>query len=722
MSVPNRHDSIALAGTAALTAAALLPGLHVLGHAGEDIGAGLYAALGGAAWVLPLWAADEAVGAWVGRPGAVRRRIRWALGALLAVVAFGLCGGGGHLGARLGGVIFGAIGFAAHLAVLLAVVWAVRHALGRERVGHAAARAAGLQQRVVNLWEQAGVALERKRIARVLEADVSVPMLSKPSGTRRPAPPPLPHRQQLAVVVEAEAEELEAAPLAPASPSAWRLPRIGLLAEPPVRNGANGREDLKRIASQIETRAYFHGVQVSCTPWKRGPVIDVFDAKPLPGTPLSALKKLGAELGLHFAGLRVVPAPGSGGLALEIPRPESERSTIALRSVLETPEWRRSSAVLPLALGLSSVGEPVIVDLATCPHLLVAGATGSGKSVGLNVMLTSLLLSRSPRDVRLALIDPKMVELAPYRELPHLLTPPATELGYAIPLLEWLCTEMDSRYTRFAGAGAVDIDSYNALAYEHVPRIVVVVDELADLMCADRKAVEGPLVRIAQKARAAGIHLIVATQRPSVDVATGLLKGNLSARIAFRVATRTDSQVVLDRPGAETLLGRGDSLCLFPPADLQRVHSAYVSGEDLRTIVGAWRAQGRPEYELELRPEIEIAPVLLDAARARGLADRELDGPTPQRAAPAVARDHVWEAALEFARNNGTVSTGKLRKELSISFERAAELMDRMEAAGMLEAGPNRTRRFVEPSGSVGQSVSCPPGRSGGVPGPSEAN
>jgi S-DNA-T family DNA segregation ATPase FtsK/SpoIIIE len=679
MNAPDRRDALAYAAIATLVSAALLPEVRVLGTLGARFGQGLYSALGGAAWAVPVWFADEAYSAWIGRPGAAWRRVRRAGGALLAVVGLGLGGLGGRLGDRLGDILQGAIGLGAYLLVLLAFVWFVRGMLGREGVERVAARAAHIQHRLAVAWSRTNAQLERSRIARAIDATADMIVIDT---TERPraVPPPLPRRGigQPARVVELEAPHRRL--------RSYKLPNVCVLAEPEPRVRASDKDELKRTARQVELTLYAHGVSASITASTRGPVIDLFEAAPVPGQPLAPIKKLGPELELQHAGLRIVPMPGTGGVGIEIPRPERDRAPIALREILESDAWRRSTAALPLALGLSSVGETVIADLATAPHLLVAGATGSGKSVGLNVMLTSLLLSRSPRELRLALIDPKVVEFSRYRDLPHLLAPPATETEDAIALLEWMCSEMDRRYSVFAARGVTDIISFNALGGESLPRVVLVVDEYADLSSVARKDVEGPITRIAQKARAAGMHVILATQRPSVDVITGIIKANFPSRIAFKVSQRVDSQTILDRAGAERLVGRGDSLCLLPArgTDLQRVHGAYVSSDDVRIVCDAWRAQARPQY-LDL--------VGLDDG------DDERDKLEHAAAAPAPrAHDRALEAAIEYAREHGTVSTGKLRKELGISFERAAELMSRMDLAGLLVDGPNRTRCYREPS------------------------
>jgi hypothetical protein len=328
----NHHDALALAGTAALTAIVLTPAADIVGALGARAGDVLYGALGGAAWLVPAWLCDEALGHWNGRQGGARRRIHWARAALLAVVALGLGGIGGRLGDRLGGVLTDAIGFGAHLLVLGAFVWAARRWLGPQRVQRVAAQAAGLLRRAVAAWEQVNVQLERERISRALVANAGevVTVIDAPARTRA-VPPPLPRRRGVqcepAPVVEPnDAPELEAAPIEAAPrtpPRGYKLPSVGLLTEPAPRSTSNERDELKRIERHLELQLHGYGVLASSVKSTRGPVVDLFELAPVPGQPLAAIKKLGPELEMQHAGLRIVPMPGSGRIGFEVPRAES---------------------------------------------------------------------------------------------------------------------------------------------------------------------------------------------------------------------------------------------------------------------------------------------------------------------------------------------------------------------------------------------------------------
>lgn len=655
-------------GAAVLTSLALLPDLHMLGQLGELGGRGLYAALGGAAWALPLWLADETFGAWTGRERSVRRRSQWAGYALLSAVAFGLGSCGGRVGDMLARVLERSLGFGAYLLVLGAVAIIAARMLGRGRVDRTAAQVAAA-------WHRSGVRLPRRAVAKYVTVDVE---------PERALPPPLPRARIVDELHEVSVPVVAARPTVATPPSTrFVLPSSALLAPPAPRTAAQENADRGAVAQQITQMLWIHGVTCRVAHAKRGPLVDLFELTPSATQKLAPIRKLQEELATQHAGLRLCPMPGSGHLGIEIPLPAEAQRLITLREVMQTDARRRSTAALPLALGLTSTGEPVIVDLATCPHLLVAGATGAGKSVGLNTMLCSLLLSRSPRELRLGLIDPKVVELARYRELPHLIAPPATELDDSIALLQWACAEMDRRYQLFAELGVTDLDSANALAGEHMPRVVIILDEYADLSAVAGNAVEAPVTRIAQKARAAGIHVILATQRPSVDVVTGIIKANFPTRIAYKVVQREDSKTILGVGGAQQLLGRGDSLCIIPALSVEpiRVHSAYVSSDDIRTVCEAWRAQGAPEYA--------VAPCSESDAR-------EDETKTPAHSnAPALAVDD-YDRAIAYAQQRGHVSIRQLEAELGCGFKRAREFFERMKSDGLLEqGGPNNAMRFV---------------------------
>jgi S-DNA-T family DNA segregation ATPase FtsK/SpoIIIE len=371
---------------------------------------------------------------------------------------------------------------------------------------------------------------------------------------------------------------------------------------------------------------------------------------------------------------------------------------VALREILESNVFRGSEATLPLALGKSISGEPVVTDLAQMPHLLVAGTTGSGKSVGVNAMVLSLLYKAEPDDCRLLMIDPKMLELSVYNGIPHLLCPVVTDPLQAVAALNWVVGEMEERYKRMAKLSVRNIDVFNnrlrnarkrgeglvrtvqtgfdpetgqavfereEIAYETMPYIVVVIDEFADLMIAAGKDIEGAVQRLAQMARAAGIHLVMATQRPSVDVVTGTIKANFPTRISFKVASRIDSRTILGDQGAEQLLGQGDMLLATASGRLARVHGAFVSDEEVEEVAKALREQAEPRY----------VPALLDAI-AGGTAK-------PQDVA-SEAGEELYEKAVAIVLRDQKASTSYLQRRLSIGYNRAADLIERMEANGVV--------------------------------------
>ena len=418
---------------------------------------------------------------------------------------------------------------------------------------------------------------------------------------------------------------------------------------------------------------------------------------------MSKIAGLADDLAMALAAQKVrivAPIPGKARVGFELPN--EERQTVYLRTILEDERWQRLKANLPIALGQDIAGQPVYGDLSRMPHLLVAGATGSGKSVGLNVMLASLLMQKTPDEVRLLMIDPKVVELAVFDGIPHMLLPVVTDMKKAALALRWAVDEMERRYQLFADAGARNINTYNDRVQrvldgkmpaeklvkrtkdqieanepspepKRLPYVVVVVDEFADLMMVAAKDVEAAVARLAQKARAAGIHVILATQRPSVDVITGMIKANFPARMAFKVSQREDSKTILGRNGAEHLLGMGDML-LLPPgsSDLKRVHSAYITEDEVKHVCDALREQGAPVYDEDiLKPR-----------------DEEDDGTI---AGPA-SDDPVYDRAVAVVAQAGYCSISHIQRQLGVGYNKAAKLVERMEREGVV--GP--------PSGKAG--------------------
>ncbi|MCU0674873.1 MAG: DNA translocase FtsK 4TM domain-containing protein [Myxococcota bacterium] len=502
----------------------------------------------------------------------------------------------------------------------------------------------------------------------------------------------------------------------PSKRKGYELPSIDLLerneGERIKIDPALLRDNAKRLVEKLES----YGVKGRVDEIHPGPVVTMYELEPKAGTKISKIAALENDLALALAAQKVrivAPIPGKARVGIELPN--DDRQTVYLREILEDPRWEQQKGPLPMALGKDIAGQPVYSDLSKMPHLLVAGATGAGKSVGINVMLASLLYKRSPEDVKMLMIDPKVVELAVFDGIPHMLLPVVTDMQKAALALRWAVDEMERRYQCFADAGARNIETYNRrvekvfageLAPEKLfpskankirgldhegeevwseategesldasrdalmeqvkklPYIVVVVDEFADLMMVSAKDVEACIARLAQKARAAGIHVILATQRPSVDVITGMIKANFPARMAFKVSQREDSKTILGRIGAQNLLGRGDML-LLPPgtSDLKRVHCAYVSEEEVAAICDHVRAQGKPVYDesiLQPRDEGEVPGV-------GGNSD-----------------DPLYDKAVAVVAQAGYCSISHLQRQLGVGYNKAAKLVEQMEAEGVV--------------------------------------
>lgn len=451
----------------------------------------------------------------------------------------------------------------------------------------------------------------------------------------------------------------------------YQLPSPSLLTRR-AAGGAGGRRrdaaDKRRVLEQT-LRSF--GVEARVVHVEQGPAVTRFEVQPGPGVKVSRIASLADDIALSMAaaGVRIVaPIPGKAAMGIEVPNAEVE--TVHLRDVLESREFRQSASRLTVALGQDISGQPVVSTLERMVHLLVAGATGSGKSVCVNTLLCSLLFKASPAELRLLLIDPKVVELSAYNGTPHLLTPVITDPRRAAGSLRWLVKEMEKRYESFAQVGARDIGRYNQEASQsgrqQMPYIVVVIDELADLMMVAPAEVEDTIQRLAQMARAAGIHLVVATQRPSVDVITGVIKANIPSRIAFAVSSQVDSRTILDVAGAEKLLGKGDMLFhpLGAPKPL-RVQGAYIPEGDLDAILAHVRRQGQPTYRQE---------VLAEAVAAKNASPEHEDELLPE--------------AVRVVLDSGQASVSIIQRRLRVGYTRAGRLIDMMEERGIV--GPHQ--------------------------------
>lgn len=481
------------------------------------------------------------------------------------------------------------------------------------------------------------------------------------------------------------------------------LPPLTLLnPTPPAADKAFATISFEELSQLVEQRLSDFGVEVKVVAVHPGPVITRFELELAPGIKVSKITGLAKDIArsLSTISVRIVEViPGKSVIGLEIPN--ENREVVTLRDMLESQRYVQSRSPVSLVLGKDIAGNPQIVDLTKMPHLLVAGTTGSGKSVSLNAMLLSMLYKATPDQLRFILIDPKMLELSIYDGIPHLLTPVITDMKDASNALRWCVGEMDRRYRLMASLGVRNITGYNqkvsdaikqgqpltmpgslvtdeASAKTHLeplPLIVVIADELADMMMVVGKKVEDLIARIAQKARAAGIHLIIATQRPSVDVITGLIKANIPTRIAFQVSSRIDSRTILDQQGAEQLLGHGDMLYLPPGAGVPiRVHGAYVADEEVHRVVAAWRSCGQPDYIEEVTSGV-TETVLGDNQNGE--------------------QDPLYDEAVRIVTETRRASISLVQRRLRIGYNRAARMMEDMEAAGVVSMMDNSGSREV---------------------------
>ena len=481
-----------------------------------------------------------------------------------------------------------------------------------------------------------------------------------------------------------------------------RLPALDLLDEAPPPTETISTETLEFTSRLIEKKLRDFNVEAAVVAAYPGPVITRYEIEPAVGVKGSQIVNLGKDLAraLSLVSIRVVETiPGKNLMGLELPNPR--RQMVKLSEILGSAVYNESHSLLTLGLGKDIAGKPVVVDLARMPHLLVAGTTGSGKSVGINAMILSMLYKADPSQVRLILVDPKMLELSIYEGIPHLLAPVVTDMREAGNALQWCVAEMDKRYRLMSKLGVRSLSGYNQKIAEArakgdfvrnpfsltpdepepldpLPMIVVVIDELADLMMVAGKKVEELIARIAQKARAAGMHLILATQRPSVDVITGLIKANIPARISYQVSSRIDSRTILDQMGAESLLGQGDMLYLAPGTGLPtRVHGAFVADAEVHRVAEYLRSRGEPQY-------IEG---LLEAPESGG--DESAGGQ------PGGEADPLYDQAVEIVLKNRRASISLVQRHLRIGYNRAARLLEDMERAGMVSAMQSNGNRDI---------------------------
>ena len=617
-------------------------------------------------------------------------------------------GPGGLIGTELGLAVQRYLGFTGGTLVLLAALAAglslfsgVSWLAVVERIGLWLEQAWFAAQRGYYTWQdrRAGREVAQKREA-VVE--------KRRRKSEEAPPPPLRIEPAVAEVPKSERVLKERQQSLFEDPVAGGTPPLSLLDQPSGDGEPPAAEVLEFTSRLIESKLAEFGVEVKVLAAYPGPVITRYEIQPATGVKGSQVVNLAKDLAraLSLISIRVVETvPGKSCMALELPNPK--RQTVRLSEIVGSKVYHDMHSPLTVVLGKDIGGLPVVADLAKMPHLLVAGTTGSGKSVGINAMILSLLYKSEPERVRLIMVDPKMLELSIYEGIPHLLAPVVTDMKHAANALNWCVVEMDKRYKLMAAVGVRNLAGFNkAVAeaakagapltnpfsitpespepLEHLPHIVVVVDELADLMMVVGKKVEELIARLAQKARAAGIHLILATQRPSVDVITGLIKANVPTRIAFQVSSKIDSRTILDQMGAETLLGMGDMLYLPPGTGLPvRVHGAFVADEEVHKVVEHLKKMGPPDYVEGIlsAPEDDM-----DAALGSG------GGEGGDEADP------LYDQAVEVVIKTRRPSISLVQRHLRIGYNRAARLIEQMERAGLVSAmGSNGNREVIVP-------------------------
>ncbi len=707
--------SLAFAVTGVIFAVGLiLPGRGALADVLRDVLAPWF---GAGRWLVPVLLIGFAV--WIERRLATASRVplRIALSllaivGLLALVEIVFPTHGGRIGNIAGGgaasLLTGIGAFAAWIGVLIAIglilaestvrkLFATLFAgakVGAEVLGDGVERLAAERERIMQEREAARAAEEARALAEAANRPViSVPPVHVTSATEMAdtdVPAESANVRSGGSLRGAESPATSAA-IAPAvkvradGAVSWELPSTSLLDAPGKAVSPNASIHQANAAIIVQKLRDL-GIEIISVTANPGPVVTQYELTPAPNVRISRIEGLGDDLAMALSARSIrieAPIPGKAVVGIEIPNHEAE--AIRFRPLLTPTDkagtWTPTQAI-PFALGKDVGGTPQVRDLASMPHLLIAGATGSGKSVMVNAIIASFLFARTPQELRMILVDPKRVELSGYNGLPHLLVPVITESDKAASALKWAVLEMENRYRMFAGAGARNLEGYNASREDVNDRmysIVIIIDELADLMMQDGRETEESIVRIAQKARATGIHLILATQRPSVNVVTGLIKANIPSRIAFSMASQIDSRTVLDAPGAEDLIGRGDML--FQPSDAPkptRMQGVFVSDREINAVVTHWREQGLPDYQLGIVAAAERS--------GGGGADRGRDEE------PA---DRLFDEAVQVVAEHDRASASLLQRRLRIGYARAARIIDQLEEKGYIGSFDGSTARVV---------------------------
>ena len=566
---------------------------------------------------------------------------------------------------------------------------------------------------LVDLWLRFKERMEDRKIAKanVQAREVSVKQEKAKTAKRKAPKIAKPDKKALETSIRAIKEKQ--IPLFKDHDPRGNLPSLGLLDQPTATKHKMSEQALEAMARQVELKLREFNIEAQVVEVLPGPVITRYELLPAPGVKSAQVVNLAKDLArsLSVQSVRVVDViPGKSVIGIEIPN--EHREIVRLVEIFQSKAYEKATSPLALGLGKDISGNPVVADLAKMPHLLVAGTTGSGKSVAVNAMILSLLYNATPEQVRMIMIDPKMLELSIYDDIPHLLTPVVTDMSDASSALRWCVAEMERRYKLMSALGVRNIGGYNRKVKEAIdegeplkdplhklenpepaeelktlPFIVIVVDELADMMMVVGKKVEELIARLAQKARAAGIHLVLATQRPSVDVLTGLIKANVPTRIAFQVSSKIDSRTVIDQMGAEQLLGHGDMLYMAAGTGLpQRVHGAFVDDPEVHRVVNDLKSRGEPEYDQSILEGDAIADIGLGAA----------DSGAPVSDDPEA--DPLYDQAVQIVLETRKASISSVQRRLKIGYNRAANLVEAMQAAGLVSApGHNGQREVIVP-------------------------
>ena len=617
-------------------------------------------------------------------------------------------GPGGMFGSEFGRVLGTQLGYTGStllLLVIMAAGWSVFSHMSWvwafEKIGEGLEWTLSTLYGRIDTWRDRRIGREiaQKREV-VVEEEKRRVEYTEPVMIETP-PPEAPVSKKAEIRIERE-KQVE---LFPEITTGGQLPPLHLLDPAPPATETVSNETLEFTSRLIERKLADFGVQVKVLAAMPGPVITRYEIEPAVGVKGAQIVNLARDLAraLAMVSIRVVETvPGKSCMALELPNPR--RQTVKLSEIISSKPYNDMTSPLTVSLGKDIGGQPVVADLAKTPHLLVAGTTGSGKSVGVNAMILSMLYKSDPEHVRLIMVDPKMLELSIYEGIPHLLAPVVTDMKHAANALHWCVTEMEKRYKLMSAMGVRNIAGLNAKIREalkhgehipnplsltpeapeplnHMPYIVVIIDELADLMMVVGKKVEEQIARLAQKARAAGIHLVLATQRPSVDVITGLIKANIPTRIAFQVSSKIDSRTILDQMGAEALLGQGDMLYLAPGTGYPtRVHGAFVSDDEVHRVVEYLKTTGAPEY---------VEDILT------GAADEDGEGGEGGEGSDDAESDPLYDQAVDIVLKNQRASISLVQRHLRIGYNRSARLIEAMEKSGLVSAMDGRGGREV---------------------------